>query len=396
MVQMFKHLLVFSSIAAATLAVPAADAGKNLVVVYSFCAKGDWPCSDGDDPGSLIADQAGNLYGTTLFGGNDVPSVCGDSGCGAVFKITPRGAETVLYAFCQQAGCADGHGPSRSPLIRDDKGSLYGASAGGAQGYGMVFKLTADGIETVLHSFSANQPGPTSGVIRDAAGNFYGTNDGLATGECGNVFRLDPKGNYTDLHDFGQSGDACVPAGGLFEDRNGNLFGTTEQGGTANKGAIFRLASDGSSYSVLYSFCSRSNCTDGATPEAPPIEDEAGNLFGTTWNGGTGGFGTVFRLSGRGKESVLHSFCNCGDGALPAAGLLESGNAFYGTTQEGGSYGGIVFRLSGRKETTVHRFDGNGYIDAPVIKIKGWIYGTTYGGGTYGSGSVFKLDVAGG
>jgi len=391
MAQTFKRLFALSLIAAATLAAADADAdaGRGLVFLYSFCAKGDWPCSDGDTPGSVIADSSGNLYGTTLFGGNDVENVCGTAGCGTVFKVSSKGVETVLYAFCQKSGCTDGHGPSRMPLIRDAKGNLYGASPGGAYDYGMVFKLTADGIETVLYSFSASQPGPTSGVIMDVAGNFYGTNDGLAHGECGSAFRLDSKGKYTDLHDFGQSGDACVPAGGLFEDKNGNLYGTTEQGGTANKGAVFKIGSDGS-YGVLYSFCSQSNCTDGETPESSLIQDAAGNLYGTTWQGGAGGFGTAYKLAGSGKETVLHAFCNCGDGGDPVAPLLEVGNLFYGTTQIGESYGGVIFKLSGRKETAIYRFSGNGIV-APVIKLKDWIYGTTYSGGVYGSGAVFKL-----
>jgi uncharacterized repeat protein (TIGR03803 family) len=393
-----SHILVKSLVPvliAGTLCASGAHASEGYSELYGFCAYGDWPCSDGETPGSVIADSSGNLYGTTAFGGN-ANNDCANAGCGLVFKISPKGRETVFYAFCQQYSCTDGVGPESSPLVRDNSGNLYGVSGGGAYGDGMIFKLKPDGVESVLYSFSTSQLGPSFGVIMDAAGNFYGTNDFGGYGECGGVLRIDPKGNYIDLHDFGQSGDGCVPMAGLFEDKNGNLYGTTSHGGNSNSicspyvgcGVVFEITSSGS-YKILYSFCSKSSCADGATPLSALIQDTAGNLYGTTSQGGALGHGTAFKLTVDGKETVLSS----GFGSAPDTALLQVGDSFYGTTY--GHSCSVVFEIDGRKAKTLHSFGDPSCTYAPVIKFKKWLYGSTEGGGAYYGGAVFKLGTKG-
>jgi uncharacterized repeat protein (TIGR03803 family) len=382
---------------AAALCASGTHASEGYSLLYSFCAYGDWPCSDGARPGSVIADSSGNLYGTTAFGGN-ANNDCANAGCGLVFKISPKGREKVLYAFCQQYGCTDGVGPESSPLVRDSSGNLYGVSGGGAYGDGMIFKLKPDGVESVLYSFNTSQLGPSSGVIMDAAGNFYGTNNFGGYGECGGVLRIDPKGKYTDLHDFGQSGDGCVPMAGLFEDGNGNLYGTTSHGGNSNSvcspyvgcGVVFEITSSGS-YKILYSFCSKTSCADGATPLSALTQDTAGNLYGTTSQGGSIGHGTAFKVTGSGKETVLWSVF----GSPPDTSLLEVGDSFYGTTY--GHACSVAFEIDGRKAKTLHAFGSDGCTTEPVIKSNGWLYGTLFEGGNnyLGGGAVFKLGTKG-
>ena len=230
-----------------------------------------------------------------------------------MFRLTPRGVETVLYSFCAQTNCADGANPGAA-LIMDEAENLYGTTpVGGANDRGTVFELTPGGRETVLYSFCAQ----TSCV------------------------------------------DGSTPLAALIVDKRGNLYGTTAAGGANNLsfpggvGTVFELMPNGTE-TLPYSFCAQTNCTDGATPTAGLIMDKAGNLYGTTFHGGgTSGDGTMFELTPGGTETVLYSFCaqtNCADGALPQAGLImdKAGN-LYGTTVQGGAnnfLGGVVFQLT--------------------------------------------------
>jgi uncharacterized repeat protein (TIGR03803 family) len=238
-----------------------------------------------------------------------------------------------------------------------------------------VFKLTPDGTETVLYSFTGGSDGlaPLAGLIADAAGNLYGT-----TEISGGVFKLSPPGPEctpvspnlwceTVLHSFCSKpncSDGVTPYGALIADAKGNLFSTTASGGASNAGTVFRLSPDGTE-TVLYSFCSKPSCSDGAFPFAGLLGDSAGNLYGTTeYGGGLGcgsGCGVVFKLSPPGPgctpvspnlwcETVLHSFANSpSDGANPVAGLIaDSKGNLFGTTLGGGdSEYGVVFELTG-------------------------------------------------
>jgi uncharacterized repeat protein (TIGR03803 family) len=288
---------------------------------------------------------------------------------------------SVLYSF---AGAPDGANPEAA-LFMDKAGNLYGtAFAGGASGTGSpeacipipsspgcgtVFKLDSSGNETVLHSFT-NSPEdgalPEAGLIMDKAGNLYGTTCCGGVSGNGTVFKLDTSGNETVLYSFtGSGGDGALPSGGLIMDKAGNLYGTTGIGGASGYGTVFKLDSSGNE-TVLYSF---TNSPDGAIPYAGVIMDKAGNLYGVTVFGGASGYGTAFRLDTFGNETVLHSFTG-GDGYEPIAGLImdKAGN-LYGTTALGGatfisgvSFGyGTVFKLdSAGNETVLHSFTNSG------------------------------------
>jgi uncharacterized repeat protein (TIGR03803 family) len=273
---------------------------------------------DGAFPNGLIEDAAGNFYGTTSDGGTS-SSTCFNSfvpGCGAVFKLSPSGTETLLYSF---TGGLDGANPDAA-LVRDAAGNLYGTTVGGGvssacpDGCGTAFKLSPSGAETVLHSFTGGADGgqPVAGLIRDAAGNLYGTttvggsgvNRLCQGGTCGVVFKLSPSGTETVLHNFTR-GDGATPNADLIQDAAGNLYGTTFGGGAHGHGVVFELircssSPSGYDFKVLYNF---TGGADGTTPFAGLVRDTAGNLYGTTAYGGTltrdcnAGCGVVFRLT---------------------------------------------------------------------------------------------------
>jgi uncharacterized repeat protein (TIGR03803 family) len=389
-------------------------------VLYSFCTQYD--CTDGSGPmAGLIFDQKGNLYGTAYAGGSGIHGAAG-----AVFKLTPKGKETVLYSFCSQNGCTDGENPVAG-LVSDQNGNLYGTTEYGGVDYGVVFELTANGKYTVLHSFvGSDGENPYGGLVFDQKGNLYGTTVNGGTYGKGVVFKLTPKGKETVLYSFcaqNDCADGALPYAGLVLDQKGNLYGTTYSGGANSSdacygyyeyecGVVFKLSPKGKE-TVLYSFCAQNGCTDGAHPYAGLVFDQKGNLYGTTWLGGnnnacnTGGSGcgVVFKLSRKGTETVLYRFCaqdNCVDGSLPGAGLVLGTNGdLYGTTQLGGAPGdrGIVFKVSPEgKETVLHSFcwqdnctDGAEPYSGVVFDQKGNLYGTTQGGGPAYRGVVFKL-----
>ena len=355
--------------------------------------------ADGRGPiASLIIDSAGNLYGTTDEGGS--------SQDGAVFKVDPTGDEVVLHSF----NVLDGIGP-QAGLVRDAVGNLYGTTVGGGPPHkrdGVVFKLDPNGNEVVLHSFSGrNGNTPQAQLIRDAAGNIYGTTY-IGGGSpncfagCGVVFKLDPSGVKTVLHRF-DGANGKNPTAGLVQDAAGNLYGTTEYGGTLNMGVVFKLGPSGKE-TVLHSFSG----ADGKYPGAGClVQDADGSLYGTTVRGGPPyasvgqGLGVVFKLNPNGHETVLHSF-NGSDGDGPNAGLVRdaTGN-LYGTTVNGGSsscfgFGcGVVFKLEpSGKEIVLHSFNGSdGYgPSAGLVRDNvGNLYGTAAQGGSSNDGVVFKL-----
>lgn len=305
---------------------------------------GNWPS------GSLVLDGSGNLYGTTAAGGVD--GGCGDNGCGTIFEIAPDGTETVLYIF---SGGNDGATPLAA-LLPDGKGGFYGTAAGGgAHKGGMVFALSATGKESVLYAFTGGNDGgtPESTLIADKAGAMYGTTKYGGTGcsgaGCGTVFKLAPDGTETVLYAFGGGSDGANPVAGLIHDRAGNFYGTAEFGGLAGScggpgcGTVFKLTPSGS-LSVLYGF---SGGSDGAQPSAGLYRDDAGNLYGTTILGGSGGYGVVFRIATDGTEKVLHSFSNGADGGLPWCELVKDGKGrLVGTSSGGGGEDdGTIFRI---------------------------------------------------
>jgi uncharacterized repeat protein (TIGR03803 family) len=325
--------------------------------------------SDGEYPlAGVILDKAGNLYGTTSEGGG---TGCEYSlGCGTVFRVAPNGTETVLYAF---QGGNDGDDP-QAGLLADNAGNLYGTTYEGGitdctYGCGTVFKVAPDGSETVLYSFCAQQncadgDSPSGALIADKAGNLYGTAGEGGTTDSGTVFRLAPDGTLTTLYSFcakRKCADGDWPAAALLADRKGNLYGTTSLGGARCEGdggggcgAVFKLAPDGKE-TVLYSFDGR----NGDDPLGNLIADKSGNLYSTTLYGKencVSGCGLVFEVAPDGTETPLHNFSGGSDGAEPLAGLIADGQGnFYGTTSAGGGTGcgylyqsgcGTVFKLT--------------------------------------------------
>ncbi len=299
---------------------------------------------------SLFMDASGNLYGTTYNGG-------GTNNTGTVFKITPSGQETIIYSFGSASN--DGVDP-QSNLIMDTSGNLYGTTFGGGDvNYsGTVFKVTPNGQEIILHSFGSSGDGwgPNGGLIMDTSNNLYGTTNTYVGNNyytsSGTVFKITPSGQETILHSFGGvSGDGQTPQAGLIMDTSGNLYGTTQYGGSNNnEGTVFKITPSGQE-TILYSFGGVSG--DGQNPQAGLIMDTSGNLYGTTYGGGayssTYSGGTVFKVTPNGQETVLYSFGGVsGDGQNPQAGLImdTSGN-LYGTTYSGGSNNsGTVFKLT--------------------------------------------------
>lgn len=331
----------------------------NESVFYNFTGAG----GDGANPATGLAlDAQGNLYGATTKGGDS--SCVGYRGtCGMVFKLDTHGEETVLCSF--QRVVVDGANPYAG-VVLDAQGNLYGTTyrgGGDHPGAGTAFKVDTAGNETVLHDFGSPGDGsyPWSNLVLDAQGNLYGTTafTGGSTDRDpgGTVFKLDTSGNETVLYRFLGSPDGDFPLAGLVLDSQGNLYGTTYRGGAYGKGTVFRLDTSGNE-TVLHSFSGKE---DGEHPQASLLLDMQGNLYGTTENGGGAvacdggvlghGCGTVFKVDATGNEAVLHSFTGSppgGDGANPDAGLLQdaAGN-LYGTTTRGGTTGnGTVFKLT--------------------------------------------------
>jgi uncharacterized repeat protein (TIGR03803 family) len=353
---------------------------KSFSVLYAF--KGG---TDAANPmASLIQDAAGNFYGTTYDGG--------DSNLGAVFMLDAAGNETVLYSFTSGT---DGQYP-RAALVRDAAGNLFGTTSyGGTSNRGTVFKLDATGKETVLYNFTGGADGgnPFASLLLGGGGNLYGTTSGGGPSGFGTVFKLDATGKETVLYGFTGGADGGSPLAGLILSPAGKFYGTTYAGGAFGFGTVFQLDATGKQ-TVLHSFADGS---DGSGPKAGLVRDSVGNLYGTTYSGGAAGYGTVFKLAPSGKETVLYSFTGGADGINPEAGLVRDtfGNLF-GTTYGGGAPGyGTVFKVdtTGR-EIVLYRFaPGAGMVPrAGLIRDAGGnFYGTTSSGGS-GGGTVFKLS----
>ncbi len=394
------------------------DPASHLVSRFDFTGG-----ANGSNPYSgVIRDAAGNLYGTTIYGGAHQ-----DFGNGIVYKWDTTGKETVLCSFTD---ATDGIDPSGG-VIRDEAGNLFGtATFGGGSDQGVIFKIAANGVYSVLHRFTGGNGGgqPYYGVIRDAAGNLYGT-AGAPLKPGGVVFKLDAAGTYTVLHRFTGTGE-IYPSSGVIRDSAGNLYGTT--GGDRNciGSSVYKLDAAGN-YTVLYGF---TGASDGCYPFGGVVRDAEGNLYGTTDSGGMGEAGTLFEVDVSGQETVLYSFtesvpstgivrdsagnfygvagyylyeldaagtfmelynlpfeagCNCGV-------VRDAGGNLYGT---GGNGSGSVYELDATGNFTIlHYFTGGADGDFPssglTLDPAGNLYGTTTAGGNGGNGVVFKIELA--
>jgi uncharacterized repeat protein (TIGR03803 family) len=435
--------LVLRSLAAIlplTLAAASA-AAQGVTVIADF---GQTPTDSFYLGSPLVFDKAGNLYGTTLYGG--------PANYGTVFELTqkPDGgwARKTLYRFPQ--GAADGATPS-SALVLDAAGNLYGTTSNGGIGYGTVFELSPRGDgswkETVLRKFAGSPDGANPfGLIFDSAGNLYGTtrNGGAYGGpgldRGGTIFKLTPQEGSgwkeSVIHSFTDSEGQPPYPGGLKMDQAGNLYGTTDHSIPLHSftGVVFELSpeSDGSwSYTTLHTFSglnAQGNTPngDGAAADSGVILDADGNLYGTTFYGGVHDEGgAVFEVPAgqgpNGPDKILYSFHSADNGGkYPAGGLVfdASGN-LYGTTEYGGPYGGgKIFELLPNGDGTwkikdLHNFGGFAYNGFPAIDglnpiasmilgPDGNLYGTTSAGGYYPGctdaaictgGTVFRLNL---
>ena len=304
--------------------------------------------------------------------------------------------ETLFYSF---APSPDGASPM-APLIIDAKGNFYGTTLnGGANSYGTVFKITSAGVETVLHNFPADSTDgalPEAGLVIDSNGNLYGTTSSGGAHGVGIVFKIDTSGTETVLYNFAGGHDGGIPYGNLVLDSSGNLYGTTRSGGAYYGGTAFELSTSGVE-TILHSF---GHGSDGKFPYAGLVRDSNGNLYGTTANGGTAGLGTVFEITASGTESILHSFTgNSGnDGAYPHATLVrDSSGNLYGTTIGGSPGAPIAFEISpSGKETVLYVFPtGDDAYGGLALGSNGNLYGTTRNGGTHKVGEIFEITAPG-
>jgi uncharacterized repeat protein (TIGR03803 family) len=297
-------------------------------------------------------------------------------------------------------------------LIQANNGALYGTTiGGGSHGQGTVFKLNEDGSSYgVLRSFGSSIPGGQSpmGLVQGSDGALYGTTSSGGAKNLGTVYRLNDDGSdYSVLHDFsGPPNDGQAPAGGVIEGSDGTLYGETWIGGSNTVGTVFKMNKDGSGYRILHSFPDTS--VDGFYPSDRLLQGNNQALFGTTWSGGINNGGTVFKLNTDGSSySVLYNFGSTGvDGSYPHAAVIQgSDGALYGTTTGGGTYtnqngktGGTVFRVNkdGSGYSVLYNFgstggDGRNPQTGLTQGSDGALYGTTFGGGDSGFGTVFKI-----
>ena len=334
--------------------------GKEIVL-HTF----EWG-SDGAFPYAALAqDAAGNLYGTAA-GGGDL-SKCGGQGCGVIFKLDADRNFTVVYDF---PGGADGASPRG--LALDTAGNIYGAAIGGgdasnctgAGGCGILFKLDTIGKETVLHTFSGGPDGAfPSAVILDKKGNLYGVtpaggDTSICSGQgCGVVYKLSATGKFSVLHTFEDQPDGAAPSGKLVRDSKGNLYGTTAVGGNFTGGTVFRVYQH--IETVLHSF--KGPPSDGSDPSSGVVRDAQNNLYGTTTSGGTvnglceTGCGTIFEIDASGNETLLHKFnpkLHPENGGGAGGLTIDAHGNLYGTTGGGGELScgggfgcGVVFKL---------------------------------------------------
>jgi len=418
------HILLMAGITLALFWGPFDGAhAASFKTIYNFAGG-----NDGEDPWAGVTAVKGKLYGTTVAGGAQDD--------GTVFSLDPgTGEETVLHSFCSQENCTDGASPEAGLIA--ENGILYGTTelgggtGCGGNGCGTIFSIDpTTGTEKVLYTFCSRAnctdgQYPVADLI-DVNATLYGTTmlggivSCLGFG-CGTVFSLDPAtGTEKVIYTFcsrANCTDGGTPIANLI-DVNGTLYGTTIQGGAnchgryqVGCGTVFSLDPDTGAEAVLYSFCSRANCADGAGPFAGLIPLK-GKLYGTTWEGGENEHGTVFSLApATGKEKVVYDFCEeqgdlraCPGGEVPYGWLIYSDGILYGTTYLGGialnsfnpGTGGTVFALdpSSGTETLLHSFGGGADGANPIaglLDVKGTVWGTTQSGGAHGYGTIFSL-----
>jgi uncharacterized repeat protein (TIGR03803 family) len=370
------------------------SSGQTLTTLYQFGSSiSNGIALDGSIPeGALVQGSDSNFYGTTHDGGT--------YGWGTIFRISPSGSYTTLYSFANSS--ADGANPLAGLVLGRD-GNFYGTTLGvrtnvshgtGLSGNGAVFRISPSGSLTNLHFFDfSDGSNPNTGLIQGSDGNFYGTTYGGGMNAYGTVFKINPSGSFTSLYSFvGYPTDGERPWK-LAQGTDGSLYGTTYVGGSNYAGTVFAISPSGT-YTSLYSFIGYPK--DGYLPDAGLVQGSDGNFYGTTYEGGTNGYGTVFRISPAGKETIIHSFAAIpGDGYQPSAELVQGSDGnLYGTTTAG-----TVFWISlAGSFSNLYSFGSSIYPQRLVQGSDGNLYGTTTYGGTStncggGCGTVFRLAI---
>jgi len=325
----------------------------DLTTLDNFCEQ----CAVGGEPeyGGLMLAFDGSFYGATMTGGtgND----------GTIFRLRAEGTLTTLYNF----GASGGPILMNPRLVQVSNGNFYAASPYGGQSClstdstcGTVFKMTPSATVTTVYNFCSQINGLNcldgqhpSSLLLGRNGRLYGTTSGGGTFQGGTVFEISRAGALKTLYNFCSQTNCADGANpdSIIQGADGNFYGATSLGGNDNNGTLFKLTPDGA-LTTLYTFCSRTQCNDGATP-GPLMQASDGNLYGFTVSGGdpkcmAGGCGTIFELSRAGKFFVLHTFSHT-DGALPNGLMQDTNGNFYGTTDEGGDRTcdcGTLFSLS--------------------------------------------------
>jgi uncharacterized repeat protein (TIGR03803 family) len=364
-------------------------------VLYNFTGKG----TDGATPyAGPVLDAKGNLYGTTYLGGS--------LGAGTVYRLSPTGSSwthTTLYNFRAQT---DGSGPAFGSLVLASGHFLFGTTEGGGY-FGTAFAVCAcPHREYVLHSFGKGTDGaqPIGGLVLDRAGNLYGTTSEFGANGFGNVFELTPSGNTvteTILYSFTGGSDPINPAAGVTLDAKGDIYGTASLGGANGMGAVYKLSRSGAGWkeTVLYNF---QGLDDGANPVGGVVMDKAGNLYGTTFDGGINGGGTVYELSPSDSGwtfTTIYNFVGFYGGPYNKLTLDGKGNIYGFTNADGANLLGSVFKLSpgagGWTYTNLYDFvgglEGASPYGSVAVDANGNVFGTAAVGGTDNQGLVFEI-----
>ena len=397
--QVKRATLVFVIALSVTMA-----AATTTDVIFSFEEdEGEYADTD------LETDSAGNIYGTTVLGG--------DFGSGTVFQLTPTPngwVHTVLYSF---TGGVDGGEPYKGVTL-DRDGNLYGTAVTGGSGNceggcGVIFKLTntkGTWTQKVVHAFTGGDDGsgPGSRVTVDRAGNVYGMAPTGGAYGLGTIYRIRPPSSgaltFKVIHAFTGGVDGSSGSAGRMVLRDGRLYGAATTGGSNGSGVVFELTPKALgewNFKTIYTFQGQ---PDGSFPYGALLFDPSGNIYGTTYYGGANGIGAVYKLSpqpvGEWTEDLIYSFQQGPDGNSPISNLVfdKAGN-LYGTTSEGGLGSGTIFKLSpvggNWTETVVHAFegppDGGFAYNGMVVDVFGNFYGATVHGGENNDGSVYKF-----